>query len=157
RRDVGSEVKQWYCDTCGEVIKEAKDGWLEWLFDENHKAYDFHIVHHFTKSPLVEEGGRKSCYQHDGKSRVADNHLDQVLEDGLVRMLVFLDPGPHVRDYKGPEVRNVREWVELTRRLFVPLYEEARRHWDAAEADGFFEGHSGVSIYMRSTMERLIK
>lgn len=26
-------LKQWICDTCGEIIEAPHDGWLEWVTD----------------------------------------------------------------------------------------------------------------------------
>ena len=48
-------LEQFYCDECGQLIKEIRDGWVEWIDEEvNGKkhSYGFRIVHHNSCSPL---------------------------------------------------------------------------------------------------------
>lgn len=107
-------LKQWICDTCGEIIESPEHGWLEWQQDENSKAFDFRIVHHVTYSPHRPDG---NCYQSDE----LHNHLTRFVgENGFASLLCFLDPGHHIRpDYAGPRVSDMRGFVELIRRLHM--------------------------------------
>ena len=48
---------------------------------------------------------------------------------GLVNLMAWVDAGSHLQpNYQGPEVKNLREWAEIVRRLQLPYYEEARLH-----------------------------
>ena len=129
-------LEQWICDACGEVIETPGDGYLEWLSGDDHKAHSFRIVHHAPKSPRKPGG---DCYAYTKASGRMDLDLDaHVGPSGLPHLLTFLDAGEyHQRDYQGPEVRNVREWVELFRRLQLPYYEEARLYWGRAREAGY--------------------
>jgi hypothetical protein len=78
--------------------------------------------------------------------------------DGFVTLLAELDPGPyHAPQYAGPDVRDVREWVELCRRLHTPYYEEARLYWKDALQDGFFEGDNEARMYLPRRLKSLIE
>lgn len=138
-------LKQWICDTCCEIIKSPEEGWVEWLQDKSdpHKAYDFRIEHHATYSPHALGGG--NCYKYDQNWNRAGNPLSSFVgEDGLAYLLSFLDSGRYISpDYNGPEVSDIRGFVELIRRLHMPYYKEARHFFDAASDDGFFDDVSG--------------
>lgn len=142
-------LKQWICDTCGQIIESPEHGWLEWRQDENHKAFDFRIVHHVVHSPYGPDG---DCYQSDE----LHNHLTRFVgEDGLAYLLNFLDPGHHISpDYTGPRVSDMRGFVELIRRLHMQYYEEARQFFDKASYDGFFRD---VNILNPKELKVIIK
>jgi hypothetical protein len=42
------------------------------------------------------------------------------------------------------------------RRLFVPYYEEARRYWDQAKADDYFDDPNEVWLYLPATSQAII-
>lgn len=146
-------LEEWICDKCGGLIKRKEDGWLEWLDDHDHKAHSFRIVHHDSASPL------SSCYFHTREIGLSDNHLSYYLgASGLANLLTFLDMGdkidPDARHV--PRVKDLREFVELFRRLTIPYYEEARLYWASALDDGFFEGANEISIYQPDALQNLI-
>jgi hypothetical protein len=72
-------------------------------------------------------------------------------------LLSFLDVWSSREGCAGPWVQDAREFVELTRRLTVPYYEEARTLWHAARADGFFAGIDETAAYSPATLEALVK
>ena len=47
-------LKQWVCDTCGEIINSSSEGYVEWLTDDSSplKSNGFRIVHQAYYSPL---------------------------------------------------------------------------------------------------------
>jgi hypothetical protein len=46
-------LKQWICDTCGEVIERPNEGYVQFVDSNNDGNYDdFVIVHHAAYSPL---------------------------------------------------------------------------------------------------------
>lgn len=150
-------LEQFICDYCGEVIEAPEHGWLEWLvdIDAGFAASDFYVVHHAMYSPRKPQ----HCYHHQHDARRHDLYLTQFLDGkGMARLLKFLDAGPyHEPDYNGPRVADMREFVELMRRLTIPYYEEARLYWDRAERDGFFAGANEIWLYLPDNLETLIE
>ena len=132
-------LEQFICDRCGEVIHSKKDGWIEWLrTGDPRRVHDFRIVHHVTASPLK---GREGCYHYNDSPNRSDEHLDQFADASAVyNLLHWIDEGPHIsEDFQGPYVADLREWSELSKRLLLPYYEEARIHIDQAIADDFLD------------------
>lgn len=76
--------------------------------------------------------------------------------DGLAQLTALLDPGPHCAPKLTAPEANIREWVDLCRRLFIPNFEHARRHWPAALADGRFDGANEVAPYLQSSLLALV-
>lgn len=147
-------LTQFVCDTCGDIIKCPEDGWIEWISDEDRECHSFRIVHHQTKSP---RGGRQGCYQHEGEPGRSDSHLDDFLNLGMIKILSFLDVGPHHEtEYRRPRVRDIREFVEMTRRLTIPYYEEARLYWDQAERETRSSGANELLIYTEEYLKDVI-
>jgi hypothetical protein len=132
-------LEQWICDRCGQVIEEPNQGSVEWIDDsKTHKASGFKIVHQSSYAP--HDNGE--CYHYsDHPGRLEDRLEEFIGQNGMVMLLSFLDIGPYLEaDYQGPRVKDMREFVEFTRRLTVPYYEEARLYWNQAEQDGLFDG-----------------
>jgi hypothetical protein len=149
-------LQQWICDECGELIKEPRHGYLEWLSGADHKAHGFRIVHHAPRSPRKPEA---DCYRYARQAGRRDLDLDWFTGTaGIPGLLRFLDVGPyHEPTYRGPEVLDIREWTELFRRLHLPYYEEARLHWEDALRDGFFDEANEVWVYLPETLKKLIE
>ena len=148
-------LKQWICDTCAEVIESPEHGWLEWRQDENGKASDFNIVHHIEHSPRKLGGG--DCYPFRGLS----SHLDRYVgENGLPHLLCLLDEDIHinlVNEHDSyPDVKYIKQWMELVRRLQVQYYEEARQYFDRASEDGYFDGAWGI-IFRPEKLKSIIE
>lgn len=148
-------LQQWFCDECGEIIESPDKGYIEWLANDDHKAHGFRIVHHATASPRHPDG---DCYAYTNEIGRSDLSLDCFLGNvGLIRLLGFVDVGRyHSPDYRGPEVVDLREFVELFRRLWLPYYEEARFLFARAAAGGFFGGANEVGIYRDRALKDMI-
>ncbi|GEA17755.1 hypothetical protein [Moorella sp. E306M] len=146
-------LRQWICDTCGEVIQKPEDGYVQFHQDENGNYDDFIIVHHYSASPLKGKF-EKGCYRYD-----LDLDLKHFLgEKGLVRLLSLIDVGQHINPkLDKPRASNIRKWVNFVRRLQTPYYEEARLYWELAEQDGFFDGANEVWPYLPDTLKELIE
>lgn len=151
-------LKQWFCDTCGDVIQRPEDGWIEWLRDDDHRVHSFRICHHAKASPR-RNASREGCYAYGNSKGRQDLHLDSVLgHDGLAYFLSFVDVGA-IHDKEGtsvPGVKDLRNWTDTLKRLHLPLYEEARRHFQEAERDGFYAGDNEVAPYTQDKLERVI-
>lgn len=156
-------LTQFYCDTCGEIINSPEEGWIEWIskYDEETHSYNTHsfrIVHHYAHSPIAYETNA-GCYQHDGEICRHDSHLHHFLSEDykMANILKFLDIGPiHDPDYKGTSLTDIREYVEIVRRLTIPHYEEARKYWAEAREDGFFQDANELWIYGVKNLKQLI-
>lgn len=144
-------LKQWICDSCGQVIKSADDGYVEWLVESEESSfssqYGFKIIH---------SGEECTCYSQEDISFI-DAPLEFFLRDkGYLNILNFLDIGPLLmREYKGPRVKNLREFVEFMRRLTVPYYEEARLYFDNLHTDEHFVLDD--SIYQQENLIKIIQ
>lgn len=155
-------LTQFYCDTCGEIINSPEEGWIEWIskdMEQTHEVHSFRIVHQHSYSPLASVN-RKGCYQLEGKTGACDNHLNHFLNEDykMVNILQFLDIGPyHDPDYKGSDIADMRQYVEMVRRFTIPYYEEARHYWAEALEDGFFMDSNEISIYEVNNLKRIIE
>lgn len=147
-------LMQWYCDRCEGLIEKPKDGWVHWRRDKERNVYDIEIVHHRLASPREGDDG---CY---AASPECDTHLDEMLGPlGIVRLLAMMDVGAHYDD-EGRDVgkvKDVRNWVEVFRRLHVPYYEEARFHFDRARSGGDLEGMNEIGLYSERVLKHLVE
>jgi hypothetical protein len=132
-------LEQFICDSCGQVIRSKEEGWIEWLGTYDPRKYRaFKIVHHKTASPLRRADG---CYHYEDDPGRMDEHLNDFADANVAYNLLFwIDEGPHISpDFEGPFVTDLREWAELTKRLLLPYYEEARFYINTAIADDFID------------------
>jgi len=145
-------LRQFICDNCGGIITSPKEGWVEWLEEGDdimyNSQYGFKIVHYNQK-----------CYFYPDQKFPNSNGMPLeyfVGEEGYIWLLSFLDIGPFLmKEYKGPSVKDMREFVGLMRRLTLPYYEEARLYFGNLRADDeFVLDHS---IYEQENLKRIIK
>ncbi len=139
RHYTGPDGRGWICDNCGETIKNAGDGWVQWLSlpseSGNRGARDLSLVHHFPASP--RKGSREHGCQFDEKfefrkdrSIVCDLSLDSFCgADGLMHLLSLF------ADEKIPH----GDLLTMIMRIHTPGYERARLHFDRAIAEGVVE------------------
>jgi hypothetical protein len=157
-------LTQFYCDTCGEIINCPKEGWIEWISENDKekgtfKTHSFRIVHHMTHSPIATKTNN-GCYQHSKKIERRDSHLDHFLskEYKMANILMFLDIGSyHNPEYNGTYLTDMRQYVETVRRLTIPYYEEARHYWTEALDDGFFIDANERMIFSVNNLKHLIE
>jgi hypothetical protein len=96
----------WQCDTCGDNITQPGKGLVVWRTDDDHRDYDFRIVHMNMDGRSCDPGADRGFLF---------VHLSRFLgDDGLVRELSLLRPV----DYNG--------FVDLVMRTQIPWFEEAR-------------------------------
>jgi hypothetical protein len=134
-------LKQWICDSCGELIQKPEDGYVEWQDGKT----KFRIIHHRGSSPRKP---RSDCF-YDPNLRGGDTALDSLLGDtGRVYLTSWLDAGKEITETPRRSVKDLREWVELFRRLQVPYFEEARLYFDRAVSDGRLDGANEIYFYL---------
>ena len=119
-------LKQWVCDFCGDIIETPEKGYV--LQNRNDENSDYKIVHH---AGCVD----KKMYADIPCSLSLDKFVGV---DGLVRLISMIDLGfYHMPEYRL-EIKNMREFIELFRRVQIPYYEEARLYWSDAINDDYF-------------------
>ena len=78
---------------------------------------------------------------------------------GIAHLLSKMDVGtfhdPEGRSVGG--VKDIRNWVEIFRRLHIPYYEEARGYIDRARSDGDLDGINELALYQEDTLKRLVE
>lgn len=123
----------WICDSCGEEIREAGDGRVEWLMRRlgtRHEGRRLRLVHRsdfrrITPFGDVEHPKKEAC-EREGFI-LNDLPLKDFLgADGLMTLLSWIAKGE----------LPVHEILELTKRLHIPGYEWARPHFNDAIAEG---------------------
>lgn len=142
-------LKEWYCDKCGEIVTE-EEGYIEWFSESAAKgrpqASEFKIVHN-----------KSQCKIHSDKLQNTLPITSFLGPDGLVRLFSFLDIGPIVdKENSGSKIKNMREFVELMRRLHIPHYEEARFNLENAFNDGSLGTPSEIYIYSQEALKYII-
>ena len=149
-------LEQWICDSCGEVIDGAKQGYVERkkTEDDADLMYDFRIVHGAIYSPRHPHG---NCL-YSNSERGGDTALDTCVGGtGVIVLTSWIDPGEwHEKKHSGPSVKSLREWTTLFRRLHVPYFEEAHRYTDELE-DERASGANEIYLYLPETLQRIIE
>lgn len=143
-------LNQWVCDKCRKVIESPRDGYFQWLSKGDdcmfNSQYGFKIVHadprcHFYGQPSEECGYPMSDFE--GNDRYST-------------LLNFLDPGVLLmKEYRGPRVRDMREFVEIMRRFMIPYYEEARLYFLQLPGDDEFA--PDTQVYKEENLKRIIE
>ena len=96
--------------------------------------------------------GYKKPYQHQQIANFINDEYQ------MANILSFLDVGPyHCNTFSGSSINDIREYVELVRRLTIPYYEEARMYWQEALDDGYFTDANEIWIYGTKTLKHLIE
>lgn len=147
-----SKIEGWVCDTCGDIIKKAGDGWMEWIeILENPKGRNLRLVHNKPSSPRKSEHG---C-QFDGhyewskdKGQIHDCSLEASLgPDGLMLLLSL------IAENRLP----IQEVLEMIKRLHIPGYEHARFHFDRAISEEVFEPNTLKGYYLQSDINAVLE
>ncbi len=121
----------WICVSCSEIIENADHGWVEWISRLDHEGNrivgrDIRIVHHLPFGPRPSEPGCQFQQPiedlRDGGS-IADLPLKNFQGvDGLMQLLGMIED----KDLPTSEL------LEIIKRIHIPGYEHARRHFRPA-------------------------
>ena len=152
-------LEQFICDTCGDIIENLHDGYVEWeegTDDNGHPfARDFRIVHHRRVSPIQT---REGCYTYGNSNYRHDMHLEHFLAHVHQYLTSFMDLGMvHDSDsHIGCRIVDFREFTEFVRRLTIPYYEEARRYIPEAIQEGYMQDVNEIGLYTPEYLQALI-
>lgn len=140
------------CDTCGQKITAASEGWVEWLMNRQKtspEGFGIRIVHHNAKS-----GGDHGCQYNEHvefeRSGATLNDLPLsffTTSDGLMLLLSFI----------GREVLPKEEVIEIIKRLHIPGYERVRSHLEEAISHEIYEPATPPGYPTTSDIERVIE
>lgn len=146
-------LKQFYCDTCGELIENLKDGWFEWLSSKENGMYlnhGFRICHH-----------KNSCQEYLNNKDCRDVPMYDFTEElPISKMLGFLYRGAYIdlsEPYEGIRIKDFREYTEVFRRLTIPYYEEARIYFNEAKNNGDIYGMNEIAFLRPEFLKRVIR
>ena len=161
----GFDSRGWICDTCGQIIERAEDGWVQWRTRESDlrtrrsedgesrrpMGQDLQLVHHLPASPLVTKPGTRRSDEcgcqfawRDPEFSVSDQPLVGFLgPNGLMRLLALI----------SERQLRTREVLEMIKRLHIPGYEHTRLHFDEAIARGVFEPNTAPGYYCQADIE----
>lgn len=143
-----AENYSWICDTCGGLIKNINDGWVEWIHQTGNGnsgrliRRDLRLVHHKPASPRRSAHGCQFNEDHEFQKDsgiVGDLPLEDFLgPGGLMHLLAMIEVD---------EPAFTACVVEMIKRLHIPGYEHARAHFDAAIREGVIEPNMRQGFY----------
>ncbi|MBI5894168.1 MAG: hypothetical protein HZB79_11115 [Deltaproteobacteria bacterium] len=150
-----SKFEGWFCDTCGDIIKKAEDGWMEWIEFEDikgkQKGRNLRLVHHKPASPKKSEHGCQFNGDYEfrkDRGVIHDLSLRDFLGPNSLMFLLSL-----VAENRLP----IQEVLEMIKRLHIPGYEHARFHFDRAISEGVFEPNTLKGYYWQSDINAILK
>lgn len=153
----GPHNKGWICDRCGEEIKTAGDGWLQWIEVPNgpdkHRMRDLSLAHHVPASPRKESHAHGCQFDGDVEFR-KDNGL--VSDLGLTHFC-GADGLMHLLELLAEEGSSQPDVLEMIKRIHIPGYERARLHAKEAISEGVFEPNYPLGYYSQSDIQAILK
>lgn len=133
-------LEQFICDGCNEPVDKA-DSYIEWLRlpDNQGKGGGFRIIHNNRK-----------CRAYPDSEFLLDMPIGDLSHDDMLPYLLSkIDVGERLQPkYSGPRVADLREYVELIRRLLIPYYEEA--------ASVLFDGDNEITANRPSACQKFV-
>ena len=138
------KTKTWICDACNTEIANVDHGWVEWLVRSeggNRIGRGLRLVHHKPHSPRAKGTGcqynQTTERKKDGSSLLDGKLSEYVGPQGLMDLLCLLS------ENELPDV----EVIEMIKRLHIPGYEHARKHFEAAIADEVFHQNTKAGFH----------
>lgn len=138
------------CDTCGDLIDDPGRALVINRLTNDNVPHDFKIVHKNMDGRQCDPGANAG-YIHNLE-------LDAYLGPrGVLRLLSLISPGPAIStsNFESYQVDR-EEFAELFRRVQIPMYEQARRHFATARGREILAGANAVSAYSPGTLRDLV-
>ena len=153
----GADGRGWKCDRCGENIKTAGDGWLQWISipreSSGDKMRDLTLVHHLPASPRKNrheygcQFDSQAEFRKDGGTDLGFSLNECCGSDGLTRLLSLLEE----EDSSRADV------LEIIKRVHTPGYEQARQNVGEAIAEGIIEPNLPQGFYLQSDIREVLR
>jgi hypothetical protein len=142
------EIEQWTCDSCGKLIENAGDGWVEWVAFTGtpvRPVRDLRLVHRFKQGCRFNKWEE---FEKDG-GIVGDWPLKDFLgHDGLMFLLSYIE------DEDAP----VTQLLEMIKRLHIPFYEKTRRYFEqAVAANVIYAPYTRPGYYTQSQIKDVLR
>lgn len=138
------QTKTWICDCCHEEIARVEDGWVEWLRGAE-SGLHLRLVH--TRGSAPHGPCHRLASPLAGMAR-RDLPLSSFLgPDGLMTLLEMM------ANHEVPQ----EELFELTKRLHIPGYEAARKHFEEAEEEGLLESFRTPGFYGQREIREILE
>lgn len=138
-------LSTWYCDVCGGRIADVEEGYVLWHSADG-CAKDFKIIH------------RVKCDVADYESSMPLTSF--VGADGLAWALSILSPGPIIlrrSESEGYDMPDPHQLTDFIRRVQMPYYEEARRHFSKRRVRDAYHDANEVAPYRVLDLKRIIE
>ncbi len=141
---MSETIACWRCDICRDLIEDPEQGYVIWMNDSQHRAYDFKIIHHVK------------CDRDDHTSSSA--LADFLGHEGLTKLLSHLSLGPikiTLGQGHASGVVNIDEFVDLVRRVQTPFYEAARLNFNRPEVLSDFSDANELMPYSPEALKTI--
>jgi len=155
----GFDDRGWICDRCGEPIKRAIDGWVQWRTSEAESrerkrngqlpfGRDLQLVHHWSASTRPKDLG---CGQHGCQFKEEDPSF--VVKGLPLQYFLGADGLMNLLEYIAEEEIDRSEILEMIKRMHIPGYEHAHLYFEEAISEGIFEPNTFPGYYSQSNIE----
>lgn len=135
----------WLCDTCGQIIKRARDGYVVWRKPTAQApTADYRIIHQGQCDPGSSAGFTSSLAL-----------TDLLGAEGLAWLLAWLSPGPLLGPSDPQPPQDLDAYVDLVRRLQTPWYEQARPRFQDTKVLQDLAGANEIYPYLPTTLRRI--
>ncbi len=152
----GPDGKGWICDRCGETIKTAGDGWLQWISvpteKGGHKMRDLTLVHHVPASPRKLKEAHGCQFDQNAEFREDRGIIEDFGlygfcgDDGIIHLLSLLTE----------EDSSQADVLEMVKRIHVRGYERARFYFERAIAEGVIEPNLPKGLYWQDQIRTVL-
>lgn len=148
---IDPPLSLWYCDECGEPITDVGLGGVSWEDPTEINSETGRLAHDIPTKYFIFHKVRCD----DMQKRTSWDDLSYVAGPlGTQWWAGFLWRGPKAEAMDFVPGVSVKPALELFYRLFVPYYEQARRHFNSQEAR---EALTGGTIYTEHTLKWIIE
>lgn len=138
----------WYCDVCNKPV-DLKKGYVVWKSDlPSLKDHSFRIIH------------QKDC-DIDRRNYSSSAALEDFVGiDGLAYVTTFLSLGPiktKLNQGNFTKAKDMDELADFIRRVQLPYYEEARRHFNNPDLIEHYSDNNEYGPYTQESLKRIIE
>jgi hypothetical protein len=146
----------WRCDSCGETISNLNAGWVEWLASadeqEMAKASGLQLVHSERDST---RGSAPHGCRYEQRDEFRKNR--KIVEGLPLERFVGLDGLVLILSLIAEHELPTEELLELTRRVQIPGYEQARGLFERALSEGVVMPAIAPGYYLQCEVQDVLE